>query len=277
MSSMPREALNTSASKPGVIGVSELDAQRLGARDHFLRIGDVGRRDLVHHLGGGVAQHPLGADVEDLDDALGVGGDAREVGADQDLLPVRLGEGLHRTEGRERAGGGVVAVGHRKPSFWWQTAGWRCRPGYEPQLDRPGVVVRQQDVVLGHIFSSESPKTTPPPIPAHINMLHATTAQDAARFPDGAKSDVGFAPAVGASAKSFAFANRPDGLHAAEVSTDHRGHADVGRLGLSWLVPIEEAELDSSVVRVGPAPMKKWGAGCQRIGTSIGSGGRPRA
>jgi hypothetical protein len=28
---------------------AELDAERLGARDHFLRIGDVGRRDLVHH------------------------------------------------------------------------------------------------------------------------------------------------------------------------------------------------------------------------------------
>ncbi len=63
---------------------AELDAERLGARDHFLRIGDVGRRDLVHHLGGRVAQHPLGADVEDLDDALGVGGDAREVGAVED-------------------------------------------------------------------------------------------------------------------------------------------------------------------------------------------------
>ena len=60
---------------------AELGAQRLGARDHFLRIGDVGRRDLVHHLGGRVAQHALRADVEDLDDALRVGGDAREIGA----------------------------------------------------------------------------------------------------------------------------------------------------------------------------------------------------
>ena len=81
MSSMPREALNTNASKPGVIGVVELDAQRLGARDHFLRIGNVGRRDLVHHVGGRVAQHAFGADVEDLNDALRVGGDTREVGA----------------------------------------------------------------------------------------------------------------------------------------------------------------------------------------------------
>ena len=60
---------------------SEFDAQRLGARDHFLRIGNIGRRDLVHHFGGRVAQHPLGADVEDLDDALRVGGDAGEIGA----------------------------------------------------------------------------------------------------------------------------------------------------------------------------------------------------
>ena len=62
----------------------ELGAQRLGARDELLRIGHVGRRDLVHHFGGGVAEHPLGADVEDLDDALRVGRDAREVGAVED-------------------------------------------------------------------------------------------------------------------------------------------------------------------------------------------------
>ena len=59
----------------------ELDAQRLGARDQFLRIGNVGRCDLVHHFGGRVAQHSLGADIEDLNDALRVRGDAREVGA----------------------------------------------------------------------------------------------------------------------------------------------------------------------------------------------------
>ena len=60
---------------------SKLEAQRLGARDHFLRIGNVGRGDLVHHFGGRVAQHALGADIEYLNDALGVGGDTREVGA----------------------------------------------------------------------------------------------------------------------------------------------------------------------------------------------------
>jgi hypothetical protein len=72
MSSIPREALKTSASKPGVIG-------------------NVGRRDLVHHFGGGVAQHPLGSDIEDLDDALGVGGDGGEVGAVEDRALQRAG------------------------------------------------------------------------------------------------------------------------------------------------------------------------------------------
>ena len=70
---------------------AELDAQRLGARDHLLRVGNVGRRDLVHHVGGRVTQHPLGADVEDLDDALRVGGDAREVGAVEDRVLQRPG------------------------------------------------------------------------------------------------------------------------------------------------------------------------------------------
>ena len=58
---------------------SELDAQRLGTCDHLLRIGNIRRRDLVHHFGRGVAQHPLGAHVEDLDDALRIGGDARKI------------------------------------------------------------------------------------------------------------------------------------------------------------------------------------------------------
>ena len=80
---------------------SEFDAQRFGARDHFLRIGNVGRRDLVHHFGGRVAQHPLGADVEDLNDALRVGGDAREVGAVENraLQGPRLEQRLFRLLG----------------------------------------------------------------------------------------------------------------------------------------------------------------------------------
>jgi len=81
MSSIPREALNTNASKAGRDRGSEFEAQRFGTRNHFIRIGNVGRRDLVHHFGGRIAQHALGADIEDLDDALRVGGNTREIGA----------------------------------------------------------------------------------------------------------------------------------------------------------------------------------------------------
>ena len=54
----------------------KLGAQGFGACNYLLRIGNVGRGNLVHHFGGRVAQHALGADVEDLNDALLVGGDA---------------------------------------------------------------------------------------------------------------------------------------------------------------------------------------------------------
>ena len=99
---------------------AELDAERLGARDHFLRIGDVGRRDLVHHLGGRVAQHPLGADVEDLDDALRVGGDAREVGAVEDraLQSRRFKQGRRMAPvdtDRGRLGKGFLCRRHVSP------------------------------------------------------------------------------------------------------------------------------------------------------------------
>src|SRR5258706_14930145 len=39
---------------------------------------------LFSTFGGRIAKHPLGADVEDLNDAHRVGGDAREVGAVED-------------------------------------------------------------------------------------------------------------------------------------------------------------------------------------------------
>jgi len=45
---------------------------------------NIGRSDLVHDFGGRVAEHAFGADVENLDDALGIGGDAGEVGAVED-------------------------------------------------------------------------------------------------------------------------------------------------------------------------------------------------
>ena len=119
MSSMPREALNTNASKPGVIGVAEFDAQCLGARDHFLRIGNVGRGDLVQDVGGRVAQHALGADIEYLNDALLVGGDTREVGAvenrvlqgpgfKQGLLAPDLGDAFRRASGGLRMAGSRI-------------------------------------------------------------------------------------------------------------------------------------------------------------------------
>ena len=81
MSSMPARGLEHQRLESRRDRRVQLDAERLRARDQLLRIGDVGRGDPVHHLRGRVAQHPLGADVEDLDDALGVGGDARKVGA----------------------------------------------------------------------------------------------------------------------------------------------------------------------------------------------------
>ena len=92
----------------------EFDAQRFGARDQLLRIGNVGRRDLVHHFGGRVAKHPLGADVEDLNDALRVGGDAREVGAVEDraLQGPRLEQRLFRLLAR----GVVGALGEADPA-----------------------------------------------------------------------------------------------------------------------------------------------------------------
>ena len=67
-------------------GGGELEAQRLRARHHFLRIVDVAGVDPVHDFGGRVAQHALGADVEQLDDALLVGGDDREIGAGEDRV-----------------------------------------------------------------------------------------------------------------------------------------------------------------------------------------------
>ena len=91
MSSIPREALKASASKPGAMVVAELEAQCLRARRHFLRVVDVARADLVDDFGGAVAQHALGADVEQLDDAFLVGGDDREIGAGQDRVLQRAG------------------------------------------------------------------------------------------------------------------------------------------------------------------------------------------
>ena len=69
----------------------QFEAQRLGARDHFLRIGNVGGRDLVHHFGGRVTQHAFGADIEELNHAFLVGGDAGEIGAVENRVLQRPG------------------------------------------------------------------------------------------------------------------------------------------------------------------------------------------
>ncbi len=71
MSSIPREALNTSASKPCVIGVASSALSAL-ARAVTPVDRNIRRGDLVHYLGGGVAEHALGADIENLNDAFGV-------------------------------------------------------------------------------------------------------------------------------------------------------------------------------------------------------------
>ena len=82
----------------------EFGAQRHRAGDHFLRVGNVCRSDLVYHVGGCIAQHAFGADIENLNDAFLVGGDAGEVGAiengilqrpsfQQSLFAAHLGDG----------------------------------------------------------------------------------------------------------------------------------------------------------------------------------------
>src|SRR5207248_233033 len=65
-------------------GRAELGAQRLGAGNDFLRVGNIGWSDLVHHLSRRVAKHALGPHVEDLNNAFFIGGDAGEVGTVED-------------------------------------------------------------------------------------------------------------------------------------------------------------------------------------------------
>ena len=64
-------------------------------------IGNIRRGDLVDDFGRRDPQHPLGADIEDLDDPLGVGGDAGEIGAIEDsaLECARLQQHVFRRLG----------------------------------------------------------------------------------------------------------------------------------------------------------------------------------
>ncbi len=81
MSSMPREALNTKASNPGAIGVPSSTLNALARA--ITSCGSEMSAGVILFITscGRVAQHALGADVEDLNDALGVSGDTREIGA----------------------------------------------------------------------------------------------------------------------------------------------------------------------------------------------------
>ncbi len=57
-------------------GCIEFVAEGRRTGDQLGRVGDVGRGDLVDHIFGLIAEHALGADVENLDDAVLIGGDA---------------------------------------------------------------------------------------------------------------------------------------------------------------------------------------------------------
>src|SRR5690606_1433574 len=75
----------------GVDWRAQLQAEGPRALDELAPVRNVGRRDPVHHLSSGVAEHALGADIENLDDAVCIGGDAREVGTVEDGALQRTG------------------------------------------------------------------------------------------------------------------------------------------------------------------------------------------
>jgi hypothetical protein len=82
----PAGSLESQRFEARLDGSVEFEAQCAGAGPDFLRIVDVARAELVHDFGGLVAQHLLGAGIEQLDDALLVGGDDRERGAGEDRV-----------------------------------------------------------------------------------------------------------------------------------------------------------------------------------------------
>jgi len=69
-----------------VIGCGVLGAT--GGRS--LRIGDIGRSDLIHHVDGRIAERSLGTDIGYLDDGFLVGGHTREIGAVEMAFCARL-------------------------------------------------------------------------------------------------------------------------------------------------------------------------------------------
>src|ERR1051325_1714317 len=72
-------------------GGGQLGAQGRGARDDFLRVGNIGGGDLVDHVGGYITEHAFSAYIEDLNDASLVGRDAGEVGAVENRILQRAG------------------------------------------------------------------------------------------------------------------------------------------------------------------------------------------
>ncbi len=93
-------------------------AQGFGARQQLQPVGAVGRGAGVEHIGGGIARHALGTDIENLDHAVGVGGNAGDVGAGEDGVLQRTGfhQGGPALHIVRRAGGrgiGQVASGRQ--------------------------------------------------------------------------------------------------------------------------------------------------------------------
>jgi hypothetical protein len=78
MSAMPWAALNDRD--------SNLGTQRFGAREYFLRIVQIGGRELIHHFRSHVTQHAFGTAVEDLNDAPNIRRNDREGGTSQDRV-----------------------------------------------------------------------------------------------------------------------------------------------------------------------------------------------
>ena len=125
---------------------SQLLAQRLGAHDDFHRIGNPRWRKLVHDLSGRVAQHALCAHVEDLNDALRIGGDTREISAvedralqdprlEQHLFPSNLGDDSQGPCVVVGNAGIVFLSGHTPPPSFFDSR--MCRPARRCALDLP--------------------------------------------------------------------------------------------------------------------------------------------
>ena len=109
---MPRDALNTSASNPGVMVVPN---STLSARARTISsCGSEMSAGVIRFMTSSatVAEHALGADVEDLDDAFRVGRDAREVGAVEDraLEGAAVSSASVRPSKRMSASDGRIAV-----------------------------------------------------------------------------------------------------------------------------------------------------------------------